>query len=195
MKKILMIAVMAVAAVSANAQWYIGGSFGLNFTKATKDADSQTTLNIAPEVGYNINDNWAVGAQVGFGMVNNLLDISEGSANETGTSFTITPYARYTFAKTGIASFFCDGYVSFSSQNYGYNDFYKTTVKYGKSGSVFSVGIRPGISLKASDKVSLVAILGNLSYTKNSDDVLGGGSNFGINADNNDISLGVYYNF
>ena len=85
-----MIAVMAVAAVSANAQWYIGGSFGLNFTKATKDADSQTTLNIAPEVGYNINDNWAVGAQVGFGMVNNLLGISEGSASESGSSFTIT---------------------------------------------------------------------------------------------------------
>lgn len=188
MKKILMIAVMAVAAVSANAQWYIGGSFGLNFTKATKDADSQTTLNIAPEVGYNINDNWAVGAQVGFGMANNLTNGVEG--NLTGTSFTIAPYARYTFAKTGIASFFADGYVSFSSTNFDAS----RNLKSDKSGSVFSIGVRPGVSLKASDKVSLVAILGNLGYSKASDE-LGGGSNFGINADNTDISLGVYYNF
>lgn len=189
MKKILMIAVMAVAAVSANAQWYIGGSFGLNFTKATKDADSQTTLNIAPEVGYNINDNWAVGAQVGFGMANNLTNVTLTEGNLTGTSFTIAPYVRYTFAKTGIASFFADGYVGFSSTNFRGN------VKYDKSGSLFSIGVRPGVSLKASDKVSLVAILGNLGYSKYSDDVFGGGSNFGINADNNDISLGVYYNF
>jgi len=189
MKKILMIAVMAVAAVSANAQWYIGGSFGLNFTKATKDADSQTTLNIAPEVGYNINDKWAVGAQVGFGMANNLTNLTLTEGNLTGTSFTIAPYVRYTFAKTGIASFFADGYVGFSSTNF------RDNVKYDKSGSVFSIGVRPGVSLKASDKVSLVAILGNLGYTKYSDDVFRGGSNFGINADNTDISLGVYYNF
>lgn len=187
MKKILMIAVMAVAAVSANAQWYIGGSFGLNFTKATKDADSQTTLNIAPEVGYNINDKWAVGAQVGFGMANNLTNGLEG--NLTGTSFTIAPYVRYTFAQTGIASFFADGYVGFSSTNFRGN------AKFDKSGSLFSIGVRPGVSLKASDKVSLVAILGNLGYSKYSDEVFGGGSNFGINADNTDISLGVYYNF
>lgn len=181
-----MIAVMAVAAVSANAQWYIGGSFGLNFNKVNKDVDSQTTLTIAPEIGYNINDNWAVGAQVGFNMANQLHNATE--ANLTGTGFTIAPYARYTFAKTGIASFFADGYVAFASSNY------EGRVKYDESGSIFSIGVRPGISLKASDKVSLVAILGNIGYTKASDD-LGGGSNFGINADNNDISLGVYYNF
>ena len=206
MKKIFMIAVMAVAAVSANAQWYVGGAFGLDFTKASKDADAQTTLSIAPEVGYNINDKWAVGAQVGFAMANNLAEEKitytyyEGMAiptgitqsnDGTGTAFFIAPYARYTFAKSGIVSFFVDGGVGFATANY---DIDNPNEKYSESGSIFNIGLRPGIAIKASDKVSLVATTGYFGYMKKSDE-LGGGSKFGLNVNGNALQLGFYYNF
>lgn len=190
MKKIFMIAVMAVAAVSANAQWYIGGAFGLDFTKANKDADSRTTLTIAPEVGYNINDKWAVGVDLEFGMANELISIKDG-ANATGTDFGLGAYARYTFAQSGPVSFFVDGGLSYISTNYNVSQ----GVKYDESGSIFNIGLRPGLAFKASDKVSFVATTGYLGYRKNSDDILGGGSKFGINVNNEALKFGFYYNF
>lgn len=209
MKKILMVAVMAVAAVSANAQWYVGGQLGLDFNKANKDADSQMTFSIAPEVGYNINENWAVGAQVGFSMANKLKEggniiydpygiitgytgYTEATYDATGTSFFIAPYARYTFAKSGNVSFFVDGGIGFATANYDIDDPYE---KYNESGTIFHIGLRPGIAFKATDKISFVATTGYFGYMKKSDDVYGGGSRFGLNVNGNALQFGFYYNF
>ena len=206
MKKILMVAVMAAAAVSANAQWYVGGQLGLDFNKANKDADSQMTFSIAPEVGYNINENWAVGAQVGFSMANKLKEdgkitydahgiptgYTEATYDATGTSFFIAPYARYTFAKSGNVSFFVDGGIGFATANYDIDAPYE---KYNESGTIFHIGLRPGIAFKATDKISFVATTGYFGYMKKSDDVYGGGSRFGLNVNGNALQFGFYYNF
>ena len=61
MKKILLAIIVAMTAVAANAQFWIGGSFGLNFIKPDySKSDVITSLTIAPEVGYKINDKWDV---------------------------------------------------------------------------------------------------------------------------------------
>lgn len=55
MKKIMMIAVMAVAALAANAQTWVGGTIGLNTEKTqfeSTDLSSGTSFQIAPEIGY-----------------------------------------------------------------------------------------------------------------------------------------------
>jgi hypothetical protein len=194
MKKIFVMAVMAAATLTANAQWYVGGTFGLDFTKANKDVDTRTTLTIAPEVGYNLSDKWAVGANIGFNMANELVKFGgddAGNANETGTGFMIGPYARYTFAKMGMVSFFVDGGVGLIFQNYDLQE----GVKYDKSGTIFNIGLRPGVAFKVNDKISLVATTGYFGYRKNSDDVLGGGSKFGLNVNSMALSFGGYYNF
>ncbi len=71
MKKTLLAAVMAVFAMTASAQVYVGGQIG--FTSSSVNADiegtnsiSGTSFKILPEVGYKINDKWAVGIQVGY---------------------------------------------------------------------------------------------------------------------------------
>ena len=69
MKKIFMMAVMAVAALSANAQVWLGGSFALDFSKNTAK-ENMTSFEIAPEVGYNLSDKWAVAMALGFGTTN-----------------------------------------------------------------------------------------------------------------------------
>ena len=103
--------------------------------------------------------------------------------------FTIAPYARYTFAKTGIASFFVDGgvYASFLT---GGDDSYK--------GTVFGVGVRPGVKFAASEKVDVVAKLGYLGWKGGNKDAQANGyakSAFGINANNTNLELGILYNF
>ena len=124
-------------------------------------------------------------------MANNLYNAAKLSDNETGTSFGIGAYARYTFAQSGPVSFFVDGGVGFTSANYSLD----TNQKYEESGSIFNIGLRPGLAFKASDKVSFVATTGYLGYRKYSDDVLGGGSKFGINVNNEALKFGFYYNF
>ena len=120
------------------------------------------------------------------------VPVEEVSGDATGTSFFVAPYARYTFAKSGNVSFFIDGGVGFQVANY---DLDNPEKKYSESGSVFHVGLRPGIAFKASDKVSFVATTGYLGYAKYSDDIYNGKSTFGLNVNGNALNFGFYYNF
>ncbi|GAY27907.1 porin family protein [Prevotella sp. MGM1] len=180
MKKLFLMAAFVVASVAASAQIYVGGSLGFNSIKADKDASSSTTFSIEPEVGYNLSDNLAVGIQLGFTSTN--ADDEGNKSEYTVSVFTVAPYARYTFAKSGAASFFVDGGIIFNA--YGSD----------AEGSSFGIGLRPGIKFAVSDKIDVVAKTGYLGYIKNNDD-LGGGSAFGLNIDNTDLSLGVLFNF
>ncbi len=170
---------MMVATLAANAQVYVGGSLGFESAKAGKDAKSTTEFSIKPEIGYNLSEKLAVGIQLGFTNTNKS---EEGyKMDESVSTFEIAPYARYTFAKAGAASFFADGGIIFKS--------------YGKdAGSNFGIGIRPGVSFAASEKVSVIAKLGYLGYSKDNDEA-GGASAFGLNIDNTNLELGVFFNF
>ena len=66
MKKIIMTLAAAIIAVSASAQVYMGGSVGISSVKIG-GGDSETTYKVLPEIGYNLNDKWAIGAYLGFG--------------------------------------------------------------------------------------------------------------------------------
>ncbi len=182
MKKLFMIAALAVSTLAASAQVYLGGSLGFESVKPVKGADASSTFSFKPEVGYNFDENWAVGIQLGF-TTSNADEDGYKYKDFTANVFSIAPYVRYTFAKTGIASFFVDGGFGF--------DIYGGDAE----GNVFGIGVRPGVSFAVSDKVSVVSKLGYLGYKKYNDD-LGGGSAFGLNTDNNtNLELGVFYNF
>ncbi|MBP5376839.1 MAG: outer membrane beta-barrel protein [Bacteroidaceae bacterium] len=186
MKKVILAALVAVASLSANAQVYLGGTLGFNAGKAVDGADNTTKFQIAPEVGYSFNEKWAVGLAISFTTANgdfneNGFPTSATKYGKSSTVFGFSPYARYTFAKTGIASFFLDGGVGFNFYN---ND----------GGTAWQIGVRPGVKLSASEKVDFVAQLGYLGYAKASKGQ-GKGNMFGLNVDNTAIKFGVYYNF
>lgn len=186
MKKVLLMAAFAVASLAANAQLYVGGSLGFQSAKAGDGADNITKIQIAPEFGYNLSEDFAVGMTIDFTTRNGNIaaDGTTSQATKWGDSqscFKFAPYARYTFAKSGIASFFVDGGVGFSFFN-------------NEGGMVIGLGVRPGVKLAASEKVDLVAKLGYLGY-QFGNDKHGKDSQFGLGIDNTDISFGVYYNF
>ena len=62
MKKIVVLIFVVMAALSAKAQFYVGGNVALWHND---DADNTSFL-IEPEFGYNFSERWAVGATLGF---------------------------------------------------------------------------------------------------------------------------------
>ena len=176
---------MMAATISASAQVYLGGAVGFESTKANENSSSLTTFKIMPEVGYNLDDNWAVGIQLGYGSNQTLGKETPGKV--TTTTFTIAPYARYTFAKSGIASFFVDGGIQYTA--------YGSDTK----GSTFGVGFRPGVKIAASNKVDLVARFGYLGYKSADKDAqaLGYGhekDRFGFDINGTTLQFGVLFN-
>ena len=190
MKKVILTALVAVASLSASAQMWIGGDLGLGIEKAAKGADNVTTFTVAPEVGYMINENWGVYADIEFtGKTKQPV----GTELKTQTSFGFDVAARYVFAKTGIASFFVDGGFGMNFWN-------------NEGGSVFDVKIVPGVAIAASEKVSFVAKLGGLgcafgnekaqaAYAFTGGQMGAQKTAFGLNVNNTPLTFGVVYNF
>ena len=210
MKKIMMIAAMMVAAVSANAQVWIGGEVGFNTStntvKVSGVSTDETTNNftIAPEIGYNLSDKWAVAVKVAFAhsgnngevavLLNNYLGaLGFKDGKVTTNAIVINPYVRYTFVKSGNFSAFVDGGVSYSTVHVNNMSDVMNNI------NSFGVAINPGISYAVSEKVGLVAHLGDLSFNtswtkaKNAD-IKVTDNKFNVSFWNA-ISFGAYYNF
>lgn len=178
MKKILLAIIVATTAVAANAQFWIGGSFGLNFIKPDySNSDVITSLTIAPEVGYKINDKWDVAV-----ALNESFIATDG---DFYNSFSFEPYARYTFAKAGIASFFVDGGFGIGVTGFEGDDLFDD------SRFNFYLGFRPGVNIALSEKVGLVSKLGFIGYEY----IEGIYHRAGINLNDSPLTLGMYYNF
>jgi hypothetical protein len=175
MKKIMMIAAMMVAAVSANAQWYVGGTLGYSYQK-NKNTDVKTnTFTILPEVGYNLNENWAVGGKIGYGY--------EKTGDIKTNTFIVNPYVRYTFVKLEKVNFFCDGGFEY--------DYVKTGEAKGNG---FGINFRPGVAVNLNEKVSFVAHFGKFGWDtfkwKDAESV----NNVDLGVNLAAIDFGLYFN-
>ena len=177
MKKIILSAIVAVCAISANAQVWAGGSLGFNAYSGDSYNETYTNLTIAPEIGYSINEKLDVAAAIGLTLDTNI----RGTKDLNKTTFFVQPYARYTFAEAGIAKFFIDGYVTFGSEKYKGQD----------AETAFGVGVRPGVKVELADNLNLVAKLGSLGYYSVKDDY----NRFGFNVDSQALSYGLFFNF
>lgn len=133
MKKTLLVLVLALMAFTAKAQLYVGGS--IQFVGAS---GGTALFGIAPEVGYNFNDNMAVGSSVGLLFANG------------GTLLAIDPYFRYYFVDWGPARFFADAHINFTTQFNG--------------GSSWGLGIRPGIAVDVDSHFSIVTHIAKIGY-------------------------------
>ena len=184
MKKFILTAIVAVAAMTANAQIWVGGQLGYTFSKLNNDLTGDVKVNeftILPEIGYSLNDKWDIALQIGDQYQS--VKVGDGKA-ESANAFVVAPYARYTFYKTGKVGFFLDGGFSIKTGDITVDD---VTLE---DETMFGVGIRPGVKFAASDKVTFVASFGGLGYEKVSDY-----SKFGFNVNGNALQFGCYYSF
>lgn len=182
MKKFFTTLAAAVVAVSVNAQVYVGGNVGI--ASIDNGDDSETVYSLLPEVGYNFNKDWAVGAQFGWSKGNlysEAGDLALGDVSLTHT-FEFNPYVRYTFVHTKLVDVFCDGSLGYKH--------------YNNSGDQYSIGFKPGIALNLNENFSLVARVGFAGYQ--TFNPKGDGDNtdvWGLDFDGNHIQLGINFKF
>lgn len=176
MKKILMTLVAVAMATTMNAQWYVGGTVGYNYTKDKNTDVKSNTFVITPELGYNLNEKWAVGMKIGYAY--NKVD--DAKSNE----FVVNPYARYTFVKLDKVNFFVDG---------GFE--YNYVKVEDDSANGFGISFKPGVAVNLNEKVSFVAHVGNFGWAsakaKNAKSVQS--VDLGLNLTS--VDFGLYFNF
>lgn len=176
MKKIMMTLVAIAMATTMNAQWYVGGSVGYNYTKDKNTDIKSHAFMIVPEVGYNLNEKWALGVKLGYGYTK----VDDAKSNE----FVVNPYARYTFVKLDKVNLFVDG-------GFEYN-YVKVA---GESANGFGINFKPGVAVNLNEKVSFVAHVGNFGWAsakaKNAKSV----QTVDLGLDLAAVDFGVYFNF
>lgn len=219
MKKILMVAAAAMVSLSMSAQVYVGGSLGMTTSKLDMGHDndaSGTSFTIAPEVGYNLNSEWAVGVSVtyskGLASMGNIsandlhglfstavsaaADLSSGDDFDASLSgFTVAPYARYTYLRSGILELFVDGMFGYSSL--------KADTGNDPKLNVFEVCARPGFAVRLGENFRLLGKIGYVGFQslKVKDAPAYKGidepslTRAGVNLSGNNITLGVTYTF
>ncbi len=174
-----MILALAVSTLTASAQFYVGGNLGVASTKIA-GGDNETTYKVLPEVGYNFNDNWAIGTVIGWGKG---TPVSIEDATEAVRTFEVAPYARFTFVKNDIVNVFVDGGFMYRHYNGLANQ--------------WNIGLKPGIAVHLGKSFDLVARAGFLGYktVKGTEDGAKANNAWGVDLDANDISFGLYFNF
>jgi hypothetical protein len=179
MKKIMMTLAAVAVAATMNAQTWVGGSLRFNSSHVNGADNSSKNLTVAPEIGYNLDENFAVAVKLTYTHSN--------PANGANTNtFGINPYARYTFLKAGNFCAFLDGGIGYSTTH---------TQGAENNTNAFAVSVVPGIGYALSEKVGLVAHLGDgvyFTHTWIKDSFRS--STFGLDLTNG-ISFGAYYNF
>lgn len=207
MKKIILTALVAVASLAANAQVWVGGEVGFSAGKTSYDGDkmgSGAKFNLIPEIGYTINDKFDVALAIGISHANYNGDEYIGTENYdlswnepfglrggdyNRNALKINPYVRYKFAKAGDFTFFVDGGFSYTRIHYSH-----AQIDDKNNATQWGLGFKPGLAYNLSDKVSLVAHVGELSYNfftmgdyKNNE--------FNMGVSGNNISFGAYVSF
>ena len=176
MKKLLLIVVVFMAALSASAQkMYIGGGIGL-----WRDSDiDKMEFTISPDFGVELSEQWAVGGELHYAHKN--WNISDTSLEVN--SFAIAPYARYTYFHNKVVRLFLDMGMGVSV----------TKPEHSDSDTGFEIGIKPGLAVKLNDHFSLVTKVGFAGYTN---DFLGEKKEgFGVLLNGNNLSFGIEYTF
>lgn len=192
MKKIFAIVALAIASVCgvANAEdgLYVGGSLGFWHTHSGEKPNDHSTnqFQILPEIGYNLNETWAVGTTIGW-------DYSHRCNQKYSYNiFVFNPYARWTAFRTGKVQFFVDGTVGIGAGRASYKG-----DKGEHTAVTWNVGLRPGMAFNVNKHVSLVAHVGFLGYKGANNAALSAGKvrEGGLMLDGNDLTLGFYWNF
>jgi hypothetical protein len=182
MKKIMFTLAAMLIAVSASAQVYVGGTAGIASVKNAAN-DNETTYKFLPEIGYHLNNDWAIGVSFGwqkgtFDLVNNADPTVSGSL---GQGCMINPYVRYTFVHSKYVDVFTDLGLDYAHINH--------------TGDYYGVGFKPGLAVNLSKSISFITKIGFIGYQA-FDPKSGDNSNqWGVELNGNNIQFGVVYNF
>lgn len=181
MKRLLIVALMAICVLPLSAQRWIGGSLWINNEKS--DGIKSTDFSIYPEFGYQLNERWGVGVDLFW---------TKSFAENEGTMTKYRPYmvglgpfVRYTLVETGKLKFFSDARL-----NYEYADGRETIARYTNA---MGAGLRLGATYDLTERLSLYSTFGRAgyNYTWSGENHMG---EFSFNL-TSAVSIGLYVKF
>ena len=140
MKKILFVlTIMFTMALTANAQFYAGGSLGLHANKANYE------FAFSPEIGYTFQNNTGVGC---------VFDFSYDKATKA-TGFGVNPYFEYDFLTIGDKfTFYLHTYLHYAM----------TTAPDMLTDHSYGVSVHPGVIWGVTDHWSAAFYVGGVEY-------------------------------
>jgi len=161
MKKVVFLTMMfaVMTAVSAQAQFFVGGStgFDIDMKKGTtgsqvRNGPSKVSFDFSPKVGYYLSSNFGAGVimNLGIGLENNRQD---DPTKWTNFNWGFGPFLRYAVLSRGDFSMLIEGgmgvYGEMSKRTQG-----TTTNKY-PSTFGFDISAMPILSYSLTDRVNL----------------------------------------
>ena len=169
MKKLLLTVALAAFAFTANAQWVIGGNIAADHSNVhANDYVGGATTNhfeIAPKVGYQLNDNMQIGIQVGwaYDYTRTYAGNSDtyNSTSMTGASgqptIDITPYFRYNVANWKNFTVFCEAQlnVGLHLESSNYVAATDVTTDNGDNFTSFGLAVIPGLNYAFNEHISM----------------------------------------
>lgn len=207
MKKLFVTVCMAVAAMAANAQVYLGGEVGV--WRNGEDGANKTSLTLSPELGYNMSDTWALGLKLGYNYQYSgsgkyeIADQTIAGSKKTN-AFIVEPYVRASYAKFGPVRLFVDGGFAFatSKDKYTLAAGDKSQSESTDAHNAWQVGFKPGVALDLNQHFSFIAHAGFLGYRHSDPAKYNGaleygiyGNGWGFDFKSNSLTFGFLYNF
>ena len=163
MKKVLLTLALAAFAMTANAQLVIGGNIGFNHngnSAGDYSTNATTSFSFMPKVGYWLNDQMQVGAQLGCNY--NYRRVYDGDNNndhyssQTQMSWNFAPYFRYNLTSWKNFTVFAEAQVALGITP-------KASLKNNTTGTTadgnvksFDLGVNivPGLNYALTDNIS-----------------------------------------
>ena len=168
MKRLFLMMVVALTTLCANAQVYVGGEVGIWYN----DTQDKTFLSIAPSIGYELNETWALGSELKYAY-----------KSDTFNKFEIAPYARCSFFHNDMVKLFVD--LGFGVA--------VTNPEIGDNVTGWRIGAQPGIAIHLNKNFALLAKAGFVGYDDKCMDETSKG--FGAKLDGEHLSFGIEYTF
>lgn len=199
MKKLFLTFAVVFMAIAANAQVWMGGSFGFNVSKDNPGDKPVYLYSIAPEIGYSIAPRWDVAVGLGYAGsyskdVTTLPILGDITTIYSESEFSVEPYVRYTIFDLGKVGFFVDCGVKYTTGKETTTANGEMVPGYPEKSTCFFAGLQPGIKYAASDKITFAARIGSLGYNKTSNK-FGESSIYGVNVANSAFTLGFWWAF
>jgi hypothetical protein len=202
MKKVVLIMCVAVSSMlSANAQFYLGGSLNLGSTvnkPENGDKTTVSTLTLNPELGYTVIQDLELGGSL-------LISNHEDAQDCKSTEWSISPYARYSFVEFGKFSVWGQAGLLLGGSSYERIEGGGNKVDY--STSELGLNIVPVLKYSLSNHFDLISRLNflNINFsqitTERESDNVGTTINFTLGANSHNvatlgnISIGFIYKF
>ncbi|HBJ77342.1 MAG TPA: hypothetical protein DDY68_06200 [Porphyromonadaceae bacterium] len=187
MKKVILALVAVAMVATASAQekkMWIGGTLGIGMAQnksmgvvgGKENKLDKFNMVIAPEFGYRLNEKWAVGAQLIYGLGSykgDALKFQKGVEGDKLNTYSlgIAPFVRWNLVSlaNGKFTFFFDGSLYYKHNKKAMEGVYDGIVAFLDGidpihTNEWGVGIRPGFMFSPTPSFSLIAKIGFLGF-------------------------------